>query len=232
MIAAANFSNASWISNRLSKRMRSLPKPANHPCVPAVLAQPLATFNPPSANPAGNASLPQVLAATLVVIAFVGVQLCWSFTGTPCQACNRRNRVHAPLKHLGVVPVRTADQGHQRDASGIYNDVSLGAELASVCRVGACFLAPRGLGTEEPSMLARPQSIWSCSRSRTSIARCNFCQTPLAFQSRKRRQQVMPLPYPRDWGRSSHGMHVCSTNRMPLRAASSLTVSLRAPPLA
>jgi hypothetical protein len=27
-------------------------------------------------------------------------------------------------------------------------------------------------------------------------------------------------------------MHVCSTNRMPLRAASSLTVSLRAPPLA
>jgi hypothetical protein len=29
-------------------------------------------------------------------------------------------------------------------------------------------------------MLARPQSTWSCSLSRTSIARCSFCQTPLA----------------------------------------------------
>ena len=81
-------------------------------------------------------------------------------------------------------------------------------------------------------MLARLQSIWSCSRKRISMAWCNCSQTPAVFQSRRRRQQVMPLPYPRDWGRSSHGMPVCSTNRMPLRAASSLTVSLRAPPLA
>nr|AIA09241.1 hypothetical protein [Comamonas jiangduensis] len=33
MIAAANFSSASWISSRLSKRIRSLPKPANQLCV-------------------------------------------------------------------------------------------------------------------------------------------------------------------------------------------------------
>lgn len=32
MIAAASFSSASWISSRLSKRIRSLPKPANHLC--------------------------------------------------------------------------------------------------------------------------------------------------------------------------------------------------------
>ena len=29
-------------------------------------------------------------------------------------------------------------------------------------------------------MLARPQSTWSCSLGRTSIASCSFCQTPLA----------------------------------------------------
>ena len=81
-------------------------------------------------------------------------------------------------------------------------------------------------------MLARLQSIWSCSRRRTNMAWCSFCQTPLALQSRSRRQQVMPLPYPRDCGRSSHGMPVCSTNKMPLSAASLLTPSLRAPPLA
>lgn len=33
MIATASFNSASWMSSHLSKRMRSLPKPANHPCV-------------------------------------------------------------------------------------------------------------------------------------------------------------------------------------------------------
>ena len=141
MIAAANFSSASWISGRRSKRILSLPKLANHLCVRSTTQQCWPSRSPrsipPSANPAGNASVPQ-----LVVVVFVGAQLCWSFTGASRQACNRRIRVHAPLKHFGVVPVRAADQDHQGDASGIYNDVSLGAELASVRRVGAHFLPP------------------------------------------------------------------------------------------
>jgi len=98
-------------------------RPLHHP---SVLAQPLAGLNASS----GNTPLSQMRTATLVVIALVGVQLGWSFAGMRWQACNRRNRVHAPLEHLVVVPVRAADQDRQRDASGIYNDVSLGAELA------------------------------------------------------------------------------------------------------
>lgn len=97
--------------------------------------------------------------AALVVIALVCMQLCWPFARAPLQTCDGRERIHARLKHLGVMPVRSADQNHQRDASGIYDDVPLGAEFASVRGVGARFLAPRGLGTEEPSMLARLQSI-------------------------------------------------------------------------
>src|SRR5256885_11037991 len=77
------------------------------------------------ALPIYDAPLPQVGSASLEVVAFVGVQLCRSSTGTSWQASNRRNRVHAPLEHLGVVPVRAADQDHQRDASGIYDDVPL-----------------------------------------------------------------------------------------------------------
>ena len=215
--------------SQLAKACKPAVRPPHHP---PVFAQPLAALNASSSNPANDAPLPQVGSASLEVVAFVGVQLCRSSTGTSWQASNRRNRVHAPLEHLGVVPVRAADQDHQRDASGIYDDVPLGAELASVRGVWARFLAPRGLGTEEPSMLARLQSIWSCSRKRVSMAWCNCSQTPAAFQSRRRLQHVMTLPYPRDWGRSSHGMPVCSTNKMPLRAASSLTASLRAPPLA
>ncbi|MPN43363.1 hypothetical protein SDC9_190922 [bioreactor metagenome] len=131
-------------------------RPLHHP---AMLAQSLATLNASPGNVAGDAPLPQVRTATLVVIALVGVQLRWPFARAPSQACNRRNRVHAPLEHLGVVPVCAADQDHYGNASGIYNDMSLGTELASVRAVGARFLASRGLGTEEPSMLARLLSI-------------------------------------------------------------------------
>ncbi len=161
---------------------------------PAMFAQLFAALDSTPGNPAGDTALPQVSTAALVVVAFVRVQLCRSLACPPQQASNSWNRIHALLEHHGVVPISTADEEHQRDTSGIYNEVSFGAELASVRGVGARFLAPRGLGTDGPSMLARLQSIWSCSRSRTSIARCNFCQTPLAFQSRKRRQQVIPLP--------------------------------------
>lgn len=166
---------------------------------PAVLAQSLAAFNSSPGNPANDAPLSQVGPASLEVVAFST----WSFAGllgTSRQACNRRNRVHALLKHLGVVPVHAVDQDHQWDASGIYNDVALGAKLASVGGVRARFLAPPGLGTEEPSMLARLQSIWPCSRKRVSMAWCNWSQTPAARQSRRRHQQVMLLPYPRGWG--------------------------------
>src|SRR2546427_3395886 len=73
-------------------------------------------------------------------------------------------------------------------------DCDWSSDVCSSDLVWARFLAPRGLGTEEPSMLARLQSIWSCSRKRVSMAWCSCSQTPAAFQSRRRRQQVMPLP--------------------------------------
>jgi hypothetical protein len=41
--------------------------------------------------------------------------------------------------------------------------------------------------------------------------------TPASCQSRSRRQQVMPHPQPISWGKSSQGMPVRRTNRMPVR---------------
>lgn len=45
MIAAANFSNASWMSKRFSNRIRSLPNPANHPCVLSTTQRCLPSFS-------------------------------------------------------------------------------------------------------------------------------------------------------------------------------------------
>ena len=184
MIAAASFRNAPWISSRLSKRMRSLPKPANQPCNqpcalynPAMLAWLFAALDTSPGNPAGNASSPEIGTAALVVVAFVRMQLRRPLACPPRQARNGWNRIHALLKTSWSRAAGTTNEDRQRDASGIYNEVALAAKLASVRGVGARFLAPRGLGTEEPSMLARLQSIWSCSRRRTSMAWCKRCQT-------------------------------------------------------
>ena len=177
--------------SQLAKASKPSVRPLHYP---AMFAQPFAAFNAAPGNAAGYASLPQMGTAAFVVIAFVSMQLRWSLARSTLQACNARDRIQAPLEHHGVMSVRPADKNHQRDASGVYDDVPLGAEFSSVGGVRACFLAPRGLGTEEPSILARLQSIWSCSRKRISMAWCNLCQTPAALQFRSRRQQVMPLP--------------------------------------
>ena len=118
--------------SQLAKACKPVAHPLHHP---PVLAQPLAALNASSGNPADDAPLPPVGSASLEVAAFVGVQLGWSFTGTPWQACNRRNRVHALLEYLGVMPVRTADQDHQMNAP----------------------LASRTMRRLEPSL---PMSVW------------------------------------------------------------------------
>ena len=145
------------------------------PCVgaldnPAVFSQPLTAFNASAGNPAQDAFGLQIGPATAVVIALVSMQFPRTLARPARQASKRRDCVNAGFEQHGVMPVGPADQHHQRNAPGVYDDMSLGAQFAPVGWVGACLLAPRGLGTVEPSMLARSQSIWSCSRSRTSIA--------------------------------------------------------------
>ena len=85
--------------SQLAKACKPAVRPLHHP---AVLAQPLAALNASSGNPADDAPLPQVGSASLEVVTFFGMQLCWPLTGTPWRACNRRNRVYTLCEHLGV----------------------------------------------------------------------------------------------------------------------------------
>jgi len=153
-----------------------------------------------------------------------GVELVRAASRSAGQAKHRRNRIDQGLKDSRVVPIGTRHEQRQGDTAPVYDEMALAAELAAVRGVRAGLLAPRGLATAAPSMLARVQSIWSCSRRRVSMARCRRPQTPLVCQSRRRRQQVMPLPKPSSCGRSSHGIPVCNTNRMPFSAARSSTL--------
>ncbi|ACR29016.1 Hypothetical protein bglu_1g19000 [Burkholderia glumae BGR1] len=196
---------------------------------PTMSPQPFAAFDTAAGDTGLDAALSQITPATREVIPFVSVQFARTLARLAVQARYRRNGIKRGFECHRIVPVGSRNRDSQRDAACIYDDVSFRSELASVRRVGAGFLPPRGLETLAPSRLARSQSIWSCSRNRRSIARCSRCHTPAACQSRRRRQHVMPLPKPSSCGRSSHGIPVCSTYRMSLSAARSSTVRRRPP---
>ncbi len=198
----------------------------DHPAMPS---EPLLAFHCAPGDTGRDTALLQVTTTACEVIAFVCMQLAGAFARLAIQARHRRNGIKRGLECHRIVPVGTGNLDGQRNAARIYDDVPFRPELAPVCRVGAGFLAPRGLETLAASRLARSQSIWSCSRNRRSIARCSCSHTPAACQSRSRRQHVMPLPKPSSFGRYSHGMPVCRTYRMPFSAARSSTVRRRPP---
>ncbi len=52
--------------------------------------------------------------------------------------------------------------------------------------------------------MTRDQSIWSAARKRARSTSCSSSHTPAACQSRRRRQQLIPLPQPISWGSRSH----------------------------
>jgi hypothetical protein len=109
----------------------------------------------------------------------------------------------------------------QGNTVSIHHQVVLGAGLAVVNRVRPGGLAPLFARTLKESTLARFQSMAASSPSQLSSLSCSRCQTPASCQSRKRRQQVVPLPQPSSCGSNRHGQPVLSTNTMAARAARS-----------
>ncbi len=111
----------------------------------------------------------------------------------------------------------------------VHDQVELGAALAAIGRVGAGVFAPLLARTLTLSTLARDQSTAASSPSQSSNLVCKRSQTPAACQSRRRRQQVVPLPQSSSFGTSRQGQPVRRTKTMPPRMARSGTCGL--PPL-
>jgi hypothetical protein len=63
---------------------------------------------------------------------------------------------------------------------------------------------------------ARDQSILSASARRWSSSRCSSFQTSARFQSRRRRQHVIPLPQPISLGSRSQPMPLFKTKMIPV----------------
>jgi len=138
----------------------------------------------------------QVVAAFWEVISFVGVDFMRLFAGPARLASNFRKCVKNRLEEHGVMPVSSAEHDDKRDALSVHRDVSFGSAFPFVCRVRPCFRAPRGAGTVPESTENRSQSKASATLSSRRSSLWSRSHTPACCQSRRRRQQVMPLPQP------------------------------------
>jgi hypothetical protein len=184
----------------------------DHPAVPT---QPLRALDTSAGDPGSDAPPPGGSAATVKIVAFVGVEL-GRPSARPARALpDRRHGVDQWLEAPAVVLVRRTERESERDAVRVHEDVALGARLPAVGRVRACRLAPLLAGNEALSSEQRPKSTALARPSRSSSARWSRSKTSAACQSLSRRQQVMPEPQPICLGRLAQGMPVRSTKTMP-----------------
>ena len=130
------------------------------------------------------------------------------------------------LQLRDIVGIGTGQQGGQRDPMRICDHVVFASRFRFVCRVWPRFGPPFSARKGALSTTARDQhspedctgSIWSAACNRASRTSCKRCHTPAACQSRKRRQQVIPLPQPISCGKSSQPIPVLSTKTIPVSA--------------
>jgi hypothetical protein len=187
---------------------------------PALAPQPGAVAAAAFGDLGDDAPLAQLAPVAGGVIRAVGKEA----PGTELAVATGRRDAIDELGELGdIVAVCARERERQRRAPAIDDQVVLAAKARAVDRGGACLLAPPLARTCELSTTARDQSIWPASWSSSSSIWCRRFQTPASFHSCNRRQQVMPEPQPISWGRSSHGIPVFKTNRIPVSAARSGT---------
>ena len=188
---------------------------------PAVAAQMFLRLDPLARNPAADPSPPQILPTMPGLVRLVRMHLGRTCARATPGSLDGLDRVHEWLEQADVVHIR-GRQGHREgDAGPVDHNMALRARFAAIRRIRAGGVAPFLARTLVLSRLARDQSIPSRSPSRSKRTRWSRCQTPASCQVRKRRQQVMPLPQPISWGRSSHGIPVRKTKMIPLSAARS-----------
>lgn len=120
---------------------------------------------------------------------------------------------HRLFQHLRVMEVSCRVGHPERDSAQLDHNMVLRARFVAIrwIRPGVC--APPGAGTLAESSEARDQSTWSASPNRSSSTWCTLRHTPASYQSRKRHQQVVPLPQPISWGDIPHGKPLRGTKR-------------------
>ncbi len=186
---------------------------------PAVAPQPLGRVDSGPSNTRGDAALTQASAIRCRRVALVAVHLGRPSSRLASAPTYGRHRVDQgkQLAHIGTIGRRQAHR--ERTASAVDEKMMLTARLRSVRRVGARCSPLLRARTLEESAEARRRSSRPFLRNSASNSRWSACHTPAWYQSRSRRQHVMPLTPNTSRGSSSHWMPVFSTKMMPRKHA-------------
>jgi hypothetical protein len=203
-------------SEAIQPRMRALYDPA-------MTTEFLLRLNSFTGDPRRDPSFTQCRLILFRLIPLIRMQLHGALAGTSSRPLDGLDRIQGLLEHRGVIDVRSGQLDRQRNALSIDNKMPLCALFSAIRRIFPGFFAPPGEATLEESMEALLQSMRSASPNSSNKTWWRRSQTPASCQSRRRRQQVMPLPQPISRGSISQGMPVRSTKRMPVKAARSGT---------
>lgn len=109
---------------------------------PSMTPQTLFALNTFAGDSCRDAAFLQVISAPAAVAAFVGVQLVGPLARPAIQARHRHNGIERCLERHRVMSIGARDRDRQRDATSVYDKVSLAPELTSIRRVGTCHFAP------------------------------------------------------------------------------------------
>jgi len=188
-------------------------RPFHHPPVDA---QPAPVRRIPFRNHRLDAPRAKLASMRLAGIPPVALSRIRPLPGTSDLAPHRRNRVHQRQQLRHVVGVRSSQNRGERDALGVRDEMVFAARFRTIRGIGTRFRPPKTARSEALSATARDQSIPSACCSLTRQILCSFPQRPSCFHSVRWFQHVIPQPHPISWGKSSHGMPVRSTNRIPV----------------
>jgi hypothetical protein len=170
-----------------------------------------------------NPAAMQRVAMRLRIVAPVALNQPRLAHGPTPTAAEWRNRVDQWQELGDVVAVRGGQQGRQRDAVRLGENVVLRPRLTAIGWVRSSFFPPRSARTEPLSTRARVRSNWPRRRNSARSTACSRRQTPARCHRTSRRQQVLPEPQPISFGSICHGSPLRKTNRMPVKAARSGT---------
>ena len=195
----------------------------------AMLAQAASVFGVPSRDPRDDPSLPERFADLILgIISPVCVQGVGPASPPAPRPLDGGNGIDQGHGGLGIMNIRAGMDQREWDALAVADDMPFRPVFAAIGGIGASLRPPKRARTELLSTTALVQSILSANPNSSRSAFQTFCQTPATCQSRRRRQQVMPLPQPNSGGNSSHAVPVLATNRIPVRARRSGTRGLTA----
>ena len=124
-----------------------------------------------------------------------------------------------------IVAIGRGGVGGQGRALAVSENMMFRTVFPAIYRAGASICPPKTARTELLSATTRDQSSCSAYRKRSKRTRWISSQTPASCHSDRRRQSVMP-EQPISLGKSSQGIPVLSTKRMP-RSAMRLFTRLR-----